>query len=100
MSDIKYPIKNFKASKGHFKPLKHKATHKPYTDLEYFIMLGKAISEEGEEWKKNHPYMEFQKEGIDKQTQEFAQIIYKGYKDGIPKEELEEYIKRSIDIDA
>lgn len=98
--DNKYPISQMTHSKAGFKPLKHKGDKRGFSDLEYFLALGKVISEEGEEWSKQHPYLEFHKEGIDAKTQEFAQIIYKGYKDGIPKKELEEYIKRSIDLNS
>lgn len=97
---VKMPIKQMSRGKESFKPLKHKGTRKGFSDLEYLLALGKAISEEGDDFKKVFPNIEYHKEGIDKSVQDFAQIIYKGYKDGISKEELQEYIRRSIDIDS
>lgn len=96
----KLPVREMYRGKTSFKPLKHKENKTIFTDLDYLIALGKAISEEGDAYKLEHPYIEYHKEGIDAEVQKFAQIIYKGYCDGIPRKDLEEYIKKSINLDA
>lgn len=95
----KYPISSMTKGKGGFRPLAHKGTGEAFSDLDYLLLLGEYIQYGAEEWKRNHPNREFRAEGIHPNVQQFAQIIYKAYEDGIPKRELAEYIKDSIDLD-
>lgn len=83
-----------------FRPFKHKKTNAPVSDLEYLLLLGEQIALGAKEWEKAHPHREYKAEGIDPSVQQFAQIIYKGYCDGISKEELKAYIRDSIDLDS
>lgn len=94
-----YPINSMNKGKGGFRPLAHKDTHQAFSDLDYLLLLGEYIQYGAEEWKRNHPNREFRAEGIHPDVQAFAQIIYKGYQDGISKRELAEYISDSIDLD-
>lgn len=95
-----YSTKEMSKGKMAFKPLVHKETKKPYSDLDYLLALGEQISLGEEEWKKSHPYREYKVDGVDPSVQDFAQIVYKGYKDGISKQELSDYIADSIDLDS
>lgn len=94
-----YPISTMNKGKSSFRPLAHKGTGASFTDLDYLLLLGEYIQYGREEWQKRHPNREFRAEGIHPAVQSFAQIIYKGYEDGISKKELAEYIADSIDLD-
>lgn len=94
-----YPISAMNKGKSSFRPLAHKGTGASFTDLDYLLLLGEYIQYGREEWQKRHPNREFRAEGIHPAVQSFAQIIYKGYEDGISKRELAEYIADSIDLD-
>lgn len=94
-----YPISAMNKGKSSFRPLAHKGTGASFTDLDYLLLLGEYIQYGREEWQKRHPNREFRAEGIHPDVQSFAQIIYKGYEDGISKKELAEYIADSIDLD-
>lgn len=94
----KLPISQMVRGRNPFKPLRHKDKTK-FTDLDYFLALGEYASNNEEEWKRQHPYRELSIEGVDPEVLRFAQCVYKGYKDGIPRSELESYIADSIDID-
>lgn len=94
-----YPIASMNKGKGGFRPLAHKGTGVAFSDLDYLLLLGEYIQYGREEWQKRHPNREFRAEGIHPAVQSFAQIIYKGYEDGISKKELAEYISDSIDLD-
>lgn len=102
INESKYPQYNLKemSRPQGFKPLRHKETKKGLSDLEYLLLLGEQVALGEAEWKKAHPNREYKAEGIDPSVQAFAQIIYKGYKDGISKEELSSYIRDSIDLDS
>ncbi len=94
-----YPISAMNKGKSSFRPLAHKGTGASFTDLDYLLLLGEYIQYGREEWQKRNPNREFRAEGIHPAVQSFAQIIYKGYEDGISKKELAEYIADSIDLD-
>lgn len=94
-----YPISAMNKGKSSFRPLAHKGTGASFTDLDYLLLLGEYIQYGREEWQKRHPNREFRADGIHPAVQSFAQIIYKGYEDGISKKELAEYIADSIDLD-
>lgn len=94
-----YPISAMNKGKSSFRPLAHKGTGASFTDLDYLLLLGEYIQYGREEWQKRHPNREFRAEGIHPAVQSFAQIIYKGYEDGISKKELADYIADSIDLD-
>lgn len=99
-NDNRLPLKEMNRGKEAFRPLRHKESKAPYSDLEYLLLLGEAICEGEEEWKLAHPHREYKHEGVAPEVQQFAQIIYKGYKDGISKRELAEYIADSIDLES
>lgn len=95
----RYPLDKMVKGREGFKPLRHKKTKEPWSDLDYLLGLGEKISLGQEEWKREHPHREYQMEGVNPEVIKFAQIIYKGYQDGISRRELAEYIRDSIDID-
>lgn len=95
-----YALNEMARGKGAFRPLKHKETKESFTDLDYLLLLGEYVQNGEAEWKKAHPHRDFKIEGIAPEVQKFAQIIYKGYNDGISKSELKSYISDSIDLDS
>lgn len=92
------PISEMARGRESFKPLRHAKTHEKFSDVEYCIALGKAISIEADEWKERHPNIEYHHEGIDADVQRFCLNIYDAYKNGVSKDELSTYIKQSIDL--
>lgn len=87
-----------KVGRTPFKPLKHK-DGSPFTDIEYFELLGKKV----EELEKNNPNpnlpVDFQSHGLDPQVVAFTKTVCEAIKEGRPESEITAYITQSIDYD-
>ena len=91
-------FKNVKVGRGCFKPLVHKESGTPLSDIEYLELLGRKTIEMD---KANRDYPTIPTnygEGYDRDVVAFAQEIVKGKDAGLSDEELQKYINSCLDV--
>lgn len=93
-------FRNVKVGRGCFKPLVHKDTGTPLTDIEYLELLGRKTMEM-DKANKDYPTIPTNYgEGIDRSVVAFSQEIVKGIDEGLSHEELQKYINSCLDVNA